>query len=227
MPAPWGRPKKRQLLKALPKTPPSTLAPFGVWEVTRGGSEELLNGVVVVVEVYHLAGDNASKSYCEQLRKGGVAVTLHTGSPQCNQKNCLYIAVRVLLWPTTSAVGVARATPPLKNVAMLRRECRAMFDMVTAWVQTPRNLSLRRTGWAPSVVKDITKVAGELPGCVGKGPVPFAPLTGNNVPAVMLHQITTSKQAECESESDPGVSVSSTGVKGKRKGAPPSPVPEP
>ena len=33
----WERAKKRRLLKApLPKMPPSTLPPFGKWEVTRG-----------------------------------------------------------------------------------------------------------------------------------------------------------------------------------------------
>ena len=55
----------------------------------------MLHGVVVVVheggiEVYDLAGTNASKSCCEQLRKGGVAVTLHTSPSHCNQK-ILYI----------------------------------------------------------------------------------------------------------------------------------------
>ena len=82
--------------------PPSTLTPFGIWEVA-GGGEEVLHGVVVVVhegrvEDYDLVPTNSSKSCCEQLRKGGVAATPHTSPSQCNQKGCLYIAVYVLLW---------------------------------------------------------------------------------------------------------------------------------
>ena len=87
--------------------PPTTLPAFGVWEVTGGrrggGGGEMLHGIVVAlhergVEVYDLAGTNASKSTCAKLRVGGVAVALHTSPPHCNQSNCLYIAVRVLMW---------------------------------------------------------------------------------------------------------------------------------
>ena len=62
-----------------------------------------------------------------------------------------------------------------------------MFDMATSWVETPGNLTLRRTGWAPAVLKHFAKVARDLPPVGGKGLVPFAPLTGNMVPLVMLH----------------------------------------
>ena len=40
---PWGEAKKRHLLtEPLPKIPPSTLPPFGEWEVTRGGGGDAL-----------------------------------------------------------------------------------------------------------------------------------------------------------------------------------------
>ena len=50
-----------------------------------------------------------------------------------------------------------------------------MFDMALAWVQTPGNPSLRRMGWAPTMLKQIAKVARELRPVGGKGLVPFAP----------------------------------------------------
>ena len=53
----------------------------------------------------------------------------------------------------------------------------------------PGKLTLQHTGWAPAVLKEFSKVAKELPPVGGKGPVPFAPLTGNMVPVVMLHHI--------------------------------------
>ena len=98
MRGPWGEAKKRRLLKApLPKLPPPPIWGMGGdW----GGGEEMLHGVNVVVheggvEVYDLAGTNAPKSCCEQLRKGRVGFTLHTSPPHCNKKNCVRIAVRV------------------------------------------------------------------------------------------------------------------------------------
>ena len=69
---------------------------------------------------------------------------------------------------------------------MLGRECRATFDHASSWVVTTGNLTLRRTGWAPTVLKEFAKVAKELPPMGGKGPLPFAPLTGNMFPLVML-----------------------------------------
>ena len=100
-----------------------------------------------------------------------------------------------------------------------------MFDMAASWVATPGNLTLRRTGWAPAGLKEFAKVAKELPPVRGKGAVPFAPLMGNMVPLVMLHQIAIvgEGKGESEGESDPDVPMSSTGVRGKRKGAPPPP----
>ena len=101
-----------------------------------------------------------------------------------------------------------------------------MFDRAAAWVQTPGNVTLRRTGWGPAVLKKIQKVATKLPPVGGKGPVSFAPLTGNMVPLVMLHQLAPAKEVESEAapvpepqsfEYDPDALVSSTGVKCKRK----------
>ena len=74
------------------------------------------------------------------------------------------------------------------------------------------------------MLKEITKVARELPPVGGQGPVPFAPFTGNMVPLVMLHRIATAKDPKRESELDLDVRACSIGVKGKRKGAPTSPL---
>ena len=100
-----------------------------------------------------------------------------------------------------------------------------MFEMGTAWVPTPGNLTLLRTGWGPEVLQEIRKAAAKLPPVGGKAPVTFAPFTGNMVPVQMLHQIAIATPppktliAECESESDPHAPMSSTRVKGKSKRA--------
>ena len=46
--------------------------------------------------------------------KGGVGVTLNTSPLQCNQENCLYIAVRVLLWHVQHPTGQWSKPPHLK-----------------------------------------------------------------------------------------------------------------
>ena len=203
--------------------------PFGVWEAFFWGGKRwctvwLLPCTKGGVEVYDVAGNNVSKSTCERLRKVGVALSLHTSPSHWNQQNCLYIAVPVLLWHLQHPTGEWPKLHPLKNFAMPRRECRAMFDGAASWVATPGNLTLRRTGWAPAVLKEFTKVARELPPVGGKGLVPFAHLTGNMVPLLMLRHIAIMGEGKGESEGefDPDVPVSSTGLKGKRKGAPPT-----
>ena len=67
-------------------------------------------------------------------------------------------------------------------------------------------------------------MARELPPVGGKGLVPFARLTGNMVTLLMLRHIAivSEGKGESEGELDPDVPVSSTGLKGKRKGAPPT-----
>ena len=102
-----------------------------------------------------------------------------------------------------------------------------MFERVAAWVQTPGNITLRRTGWGPAMLKEIRKVAAELPPVGGQRVSPFCPLTGNMFPVVMLQQIAPAKEAWSECESYLVVPVSSIGVKWKRQRAPLSPVPEP
>ena len=149
-------------------------------------AEERLHRVVFAthqggVEVYDLAGTNASEFRGERLRKGGVAVTLHTSPSHCNQKRCLSIAVRVLGWHLQHPTRKSPKPPSLKHFAMPGRECRDMFERAAPWMQTTGNITLRRTGWGPSVLKEIQKVARDLPPVGGKGPVPFAPLTGNIV----------------------------------------------
>ena len=138
----------------------------------------MLHGVVVVVreggaEVYELAGTNASKSCREHLRRGGVRVTRHTRPSHCNQKNCLYIAGQVLLSQLQHPTHEWPKPPPLLKFAMRGRECRAMIERVATWVQTPGNITLRRTGWGPTVLKAIHKVAREsvtlIPPCAVQG----------------------------------------------------------
>ena len=85
--------------------------------------------------------------------KGGVEITLHTSPSHCKQKTCLYIVVRVLLWHMQHRTREWSKPSPAKTSAMLGRECRAMFDMAAAWVQTPGNNSLSHTGWGPAVLK--------------------------------------------------------------------------
>ena len=66
-----------------------------------------------------------------------------------------------------------------------------MLDAAASLVAVPGNLALRRIRLAPTLLKSA-KVAEELPRVGGKGPAPFAPLTGNVVPLVALHHIATS-----------------------------------
>ena len=204
MRAPWREAKKRQLLKApLPKMPPSTLPPFGKWEVTGGGG----GGCPTVlwlwctkwgVEVDDLAGTNASESCCNQLRKGGFEVTLHTSPSHCNQENCLYIAVRVLLWRMQHPTREWSKPPPPPPLEMM--PCQG--GSVGPWL-TGQQLGCKRPGTLPPGCKRPgTLPPGEPVGALqcsrrskrwlwirrmwGKGPVPFAPVTGNMVPLVML-----------------------------------------
>ena len=183
MQGPWEEAKKSRLLKApLPKMPPSTLPPFGIWEVTGGHLEELLHGVVFVGhpggwEVYDLAATAVSQSCTKKLREGGISVRMHTAPKDCNRRSCLYAAVRVLLWHMSHPVSPN--PPALKNLSM----------------------------WGRQEMKDVSK---KLPpvGGRGKGPVPFARLTGNMVPLVVLY---------CIANPDSGLGIPKGG-KGKAKG---------
>ena len=113
----WEEAKKRRLLKApLPKMPPSTLPPFGKWEVIGGHQEELLHGVVFAGhpggwEVYDLAATAVSRSCTQKLRDRGVSVRMHTAPDSCNRHNCMYVAVKIILWHMSHPVGVWD-TPP-------------------------------------------------------------------------------------------------------------------
>ena len=151
----------------------------------------MLDGVVVVVreggvEVYVSAGANASKSCCDRLWKGGVVVTLHTSPSQCNTKNGFYIAVRELLWHLQHTTRAWSKPPCLRMFAMPGRECRAMFEGQQCGCQCLGTLP-SGTAWGPVVLKEIQKVAPNMLPVGGKGPVPFAPITRNMGPLVMLH----------------------------------------
>ena len=192
MRAPRGDAKKRHLLKsALPTMPASTRPPFGKWDATRVGEEQLHRLVAAVyaggVEFFDLAGTNASKSVGAELRARCVRVGVHTSPQQCNKKNCMYIAVRVVLWHLehpTSEWGRPPPPPPQDG---------AMLNACAEWVKVLGHMKKRRTGWASTVLKEFAKVAEELPPVWGggKGPMLFAPLIENMVPMVVLHQPAT------------------------------------
>ena len=71
-----------------------------------------------------------------------------------------------------------------------------MFDNCASWVKVPGNMKHRGTGWAPTVLRQIAKLAEELPP-VG-GPLP---LTRNMVPRVVLHQMATPRPPPPQSDS--------------------------
>ena len=90
----------------------------------------------------------------------------------------------------THPVSVWGNPPALRHFSMWGRQCRDMMDKTPAWAQVKGNRKLRRTGWGPEALKDMKEVSGKLsPVGGGKGPVPFAPLSGNMVPIVVLYFI--------------------------------------
>ena len=211
----WEEAKKRRLLKPpLPKMPPSTLPPFGKWEVTVGHQEELLHGVVFAghpwgSEVYDLAATAVSRSCTQKLRDGGVSVRMHTAPDSCNRHNCMYVAVKIILWHMSHPVSVWDSPPALSHFAMWGRQCRELLDKTLAWAQVKGNWKCRRTGWGPEALKEMKEVSGQFaPVGGGKGPVPFAPLSGNMVPIVVLF---------CIANPDSGPAIHGVG-KGKGKG---------
>ena len=193
MPGPWEEAKKRRLLKApLAKMPPCTLPPFGKWEVTGGHQEEPLHGVVFAGhsggwEVYDLAGTAVSRSCTQKLRERGVSVRMHTAPDSSNRRNCMYVAVKVILWHMSHRVSVWGNPPALSHFSMWGRQCRELMGKTLARAQVKGNWKCRRTSWGPQVLKEMKEVSGQLaPVGGGKGPVPFAALSGNMVPIVVL-----------------------------------------
>ena len=80
--------------------------------------------------------------------------------------------------------------PALSHVSMWGRHCRELMDNTLAWAQVKGNWKCRRSGWGPEALKEMKEVSGQLaPVGGGKGPVPFAPLSGNMVPIVVLFYI--------------------------------------
>ena len=190
MRGPWDEAKKRRLLKApLPKMPPSTLPPFGKW-VTRGHQEELLHGVVFVGdprgwEVYDLAATAVSKSCTQKLRENGIQVRTHTASESCTRRNCMYVAVTVLLWQMShpaSAWGNPRA---LKIFSIWGRQRRELMDKTVVWAQVKGNWKCRRIGCGPEALKEMKDVSEKLAavwvgGGGGQRAFPLCPTLGQH-----------------------------------------------
>ena len=182
----WEEAKKRRLLKApFPKMPPSTLPPFGKWEVTGGHQEELLHGVVFAGhprgwEVYDLAATAVSRSCTQKPRDRGVSVRMHTAPDSCNRHNCMYVAVKIILWHMSHPVGVWDTPPALSHFAMWGRQCRELLDKTLAWAQVKGSWKCRRTGWGPAALKEMKEVSGQLApvgGAKGLSPLPPSPAT--------------------------------------------------
>ena len=160
-------------------------------------------------EVYDLAATAASKSCTQKLREGGISVRMHTGPESCTRRSCMNVAVRLLLWHMSHPVSVWGNPPALKSFSMWGRQCRELMDKTLAWGQMKGNWKCRRTGWGPEALKEMKDVSEKLaPGGGGKGPVPFAPLSANVVPSVVLR---------CIANPDSGPVISRAG-KGKGKG---------
>ena len=155
----WEEAKKRRLLKApLPKMPPSTLPPFGKWEVTGGHQEELLHGVVFAGhpggwEVYDLEATGGLRSCTQKLRDRGVSVRMHTAPDSCNRHNCMYVAVKIILWHMSHPVGGWDTPPALGHFAMWGRQCRELLDKTLTWARVKGSWKCRRTGWGPAALK--------------------------------------------------------------------------
>ena len=163
-------------------------------------------------EVYDLAATAVSRSCTQKLRDRGVSVRMHTAPDSCNRHNCMYVAVKIILWHMSHPVGVWDTPPALSHFAMWGRQCRELLDNTLAWAQVKGSWKCRRTGWGPAALKEMKEVSGQLaPVGGGKGPVPFAPLSGNMVPIVVLFCIANP-------DSGPAIPVVGKGKgKGKRK----------
>ena len=89
-----------------------------------GGGEQLHGPLVAVhargVEIFDMAGTNASRSIGAQLRAGGVRAGVHTSPPHCNEKNCMYIAVRVVLWHLEHPTSEGTHPPPPQDICHAR-----------------------------------------------------------------------------------------------------------
>ena len=107
------------------------------------------------------------------------------------------------------AVSVWGNPSALSHFSMWGRQCRELMDKTLAWAQVKGNWKCRRTGWGAEALKEMTEVSGQLATVGGgKGPVPFAPFSGNMVPIVVLF---------CIANPDPGPVIPGVG-KGKEKG---------
>ena len=119
----------------------------------------------------------------------------------------MYVAVIVVLWHTSHPVSAWGSPPALKIFSMWGRHCRELMDKTLAGARVKGNWKCRRTGCGPEALKEMKDVSEKLALVGGgKGPVPFAPLSANMVPIVVLY---------CIANPDSGPVIPGTG---ERKG---------
>ena len=113
-------------------------------------------------EVYNLAATVVSRSCTQKLRDKGVSVRMHTAPDSCNRHNCMYVAVKIILWHMSHPVSVWDTPPALSHFAMWGRQCRELLDKTPAWAQVKGNWKCRRTGWGPEALKEMKEFSGQL-----------------------------------------------------------------
>ena len=84
-------------------------------------------------EVYDLAATAVSRSCTQKLRERGVSLRMHTAPDSCNCRNCLCVAVKVILWHMSHPVSVWGNPPALSHFSMWGRQCRELMDTTLAW----------------------------------------------------------------------------------------------
>ena len=85
--------------------------------------------------MYDLAATAVSKSCTHKLREGGISARMHTDPESCTRRNCMYVAVMVLLRHMSHPVSVWGNPPALKNFSMWGHQCRELMDKTLAWAQ--------------------------------------------------------------------------------------------
>ena len=89
--------------------------------------------------MYDLAATAVSRSCTQKLRDRGVSVRKHTAPDSCNRRNCMYVAVKIILWHMSHPVSVWDTPPALSHFAMWGRQCRELRDKTLAWARVKGN----------------------------------------------------------------------------------------